>query len=178
MASSQVFPWLRNVAFFLISLVLTTGGARAVSLEESAASKSDDVSALHGARSEGGVTLSPWMSLSEMNAYLEGLDGDKPEGKNFWDRGNWINGVEGRWEGGIQQYRLSHSAVPAHRAYWWFWYVNQDREAFDRLVPQMADDGFALVQFKSYVRPGGSERFQGFWHQLGSLAVAQHFAQR
>jgi hypothetical protein len=101
-----------------------------------------------------------------MNAYLEGLDGDKTGGKNYWDRGNWINAVEGRWEAGIPQYRLTHSAVPEHRDYWWYWYFNQDRESFDRMVHRMADEGFTLVQFNSFVRTGGSERFQGVWHKL------------
>ena len=66
----------------------------------------------------------------------------------------------------MPQYRLTHSAVPEHRAYWWFWYINQDRESFDRLVHRLADEGFALAQFNSYVRPGGSERFQGVWQKL------------
>jgi hypothetical protein len=116
--------------------------------------------------------FTPWMSLSEMNAYLEGLDGDKPEGKNFWDRRNWLTGVEGRWEAGIPQYRLSHSPVPECRTYWWFWYFNQDQKSFDRHVHELADEGFTLVHFNSYVRPGGGERFQGVWQKLVPLTGA------
>ncbi len=113
-----------------------------------------------------------WMSQSELNAYFEKLDGDKPEDKNYWDRGNWITGVEGRWEAGIPQYRISYAKVPESRAHWWFWFVNQDQKSFDERVHQLADEGFTLVQFNSYVRPGGSERFQGIWHKLVPLTGA------
>ncbi|HEX8312019.1 MAG TPA: hypothetical protein VF614_11920 [Chthoniobacteraceae bacterium] len=115
--------------------------------------------------------FTPWMSISEMNAYVEGLDGDKPEGKNFWSRGNWITGVEGRWEAGIPQYRISHSPVPAARAHWWFWFLNVDPKAFEEKVNQLADDGYTLVHYNGYVRPGGGERFQGVWHKLVPLSA-------
>jgi len=116
--------------------------------------------------------FTPWMSLSQLNAYMESLDGDKPEGKNFWDRGNWITGVEGRWEAGIPQYRISHSPVPARRASWWFWFINQDQKSFDKHVHDLADEGFTLVHFNSYARPGGGERFQGVWQKLVPLTGA------
>jgi hypothetical protein len=116
--------------------------------------------------------FTPWMSLSELNAYMEKLDGDKPEGKNFWDRGNWISGVEGRWEAGIPQYRISHNPVPARRAHWWMWFINQDQKSFDKQVHDLADDGYTLVHFNSYVRPGGGERFQGVWQKLVPLTGA------
>jgi hypothetical protein len=67
---------------------------------------------------------------------------------------------------------VSYSAVPEARIYWWYWYFNQDRESFDRHVHELADDGFVLVQYNSYVRPGGSERFQGVWHKLVPLTHA------
>lgn len=113
------------------------------------------------------------MSLSELNGFLEKLDENTPAGgKNFWDRRHWIDEVEGRWQSGIPQYRISYSAVPEARIYWWYWYLNQDRESFDRHVHELADEGFALVQSNSYVRPGGSERFQGVWHKLVPLTHA------
>jgi len=137
--------------------------------EESSTVKSGDAPDPGRAAMEGGQVFTPWMSLSEMNAYFESLDGEKPGGKNYWDRGHWIDEVQGRWAEGIPQYRVSHGAVPESRAHWWFWYLNQDRESFDRLVHQLADEGFTLVHFNSYVRPGGAERFQGVWHKLVPL---------
>jgi len=166
MVCSPLLHSWRRAPFILVAVLLMVGGARAESPRESTESKPGNPSALHGVGSEAGHTSSPWMSLSEMNAYLEGLDGDKSGGKNYWDRGHWIDAAEGRWEAGIPQYRLTHSAVPENRAYWWNWYFNQDREAFDGMVHRMADEGYALVQFNSFVRPGGSERFQGVWHKL------------
>lgn len=106
------------------------------------------------------------MSGDELSAYLEGLDGDKPEDKNYWDRGHWITGVEGRWHGGIPQYRISHEEVPPRRAYWWFWYLNLDQEAFSRHVHRLADEGFTLVHSNHFQRPDGSVRYQGVWHKL------------
>ena len=125
------------------------------------------------ARAEGPGDFTPWMSLSELNAHVEGLGGVKPENKNFWDRGNWMNAVEGRWEAGIPQYRISYGPVPKERrAYWWFWYINQDQQSFDQHVHQLADEGFSLVHFNSFKRPGGSERFQGVWQKLIPLTGA------
>jgi hypothetical protein len=122
---------------------------------------------LSGARAEPPGQLSEWLSLAELNAYLEKLDGEKIDGKNFWDRGNWLTAVEGRWEAGIPQYRISYDAVPAERrANWWQWFFNQDKTSFDQNVHRLADEGYTLVQSNSYVRPGGSERFQGVWHKL------------
>src|SRR5688500_272799 len=78
-----------------------------------------------GLRAEAEKEFTQWMSLSDFNAYMEGLDGEKPEGKNYWDRGNWVLAMEGRWEAGIPQYRFSYAPVPPRRAYWWLWYFNQ-----------------------------------------------------
>jgi hypothetical protein len=166
MVSFRVSPSWRQAAFLLPFLLLMSVGVWAESPQESSASKSGSLPASPGAPVEASHAFTPWMSLDEMNAYFENLDGDKPDGKNYWDRGHWLDEVEGRWEAGIPQYRVSHSAVPASRAHWWFWYMNQDRESFDRLVHHFADEGFVLVSFNSYVRPGGSERFQGVWHRL------------
>jgi hypothetical protein len=119
------------------------------------------------------VESSEWMTLDDLNAWLESLDGDKPEGKNYWDRGHWMTAVEGRWKDGVPQYRVSHSPLPAERrASWWQWYINQDRQSFDSHVHRLADEGYALVQFNSYERPGGGERFQGVWHKLVPLTHA------
>jgi hypothetical protein len=123
-------------------------------------------------RAEPGKDFTPWMSLSDLNSYLEELDGDKPGGKNYWDRGNWIDAMEGRGETGIAQYRIRYSPVPPRRAYWWLWYFNHDRKSFDTQVHKLADEGFTLVHFNSYVRPGGEERFQGVWHKFVPLTGA------
>jgi hypothetical protein len=173
MVFRSVLPHWRYVALFAVSLFLRFGPAWAESPKETAEPKSGGEAtapaALPGAHGE----FTPWMSLSEMNAFFESLeDNTPPGGKNYWDRGHWLNAVEGRWEAGIPQYRLSYGAVPESRAHWWFWYLNQDRESFDRLVHDLADDGCVLVQFNSYIRPGGSERFQGVWHKLVPITHA------
>jgi len=113
------------------------------------------------ARAENPSPLTAWMSLSDLNAYLEGLDGDKPEGKNFWDRGHWITAIEGRWEAGIPQYRVSYDAVPeARRAVWWQWYLNQDKQSFDAHVHQLADEGYTLVHGTATPAPAAPSAFR------------------
>lgn len=172
MVSFTAFANWRRSVLFVIPWLLLLGSVSAETPEGSSTQKSRETSGGTNLQTESGHEFTPWMSLSELNAYLESLDGDKPDGKNFWDRGNWIDKVEGRWEAGIPQYRISHSAVPERRASWWFWYLNQDRESFDRLVHQLADEGFTLVHYNSYERPGGSVRFQGVWHKLIPLTHA------
>lgn len=128
---------------------------------------------LRGARAAGPGEFTPWMPLSGLNEFLEGLSGHEQGAKNFFDRGNWLTAVEGRWEDGIPQYRVSHGPVPAaRRAVWWQWFINQDKQSFDGHVHRLADEGFKLVHFNSYVRPGGGERFQGVWHKLIPLTNA------
>ena len=165
------------LAVCAISLLLPFSGVLAEQpLPENPGVKPGDVVVPPGALQIAQDGFTPWMSLSELNAYMEGLDGDKPTGgKNFWDRGNWINEVEGRWEKGIPQYRIAHGPVPEARAHFWNWYINQDRQSFDKLVGQLADEGYVLVQYNSYTRPGGSERFQGVWHRLVPLTHAALF---
>jgi len=110
--------------------------------------------------------FSEWLTLTEIDEYMQELDGDKPGGKNFWDRGHRITAAEGRWKNGIPQYRIAYEVVPPSKAHWWFWYINQDQKSFDKHVHRLADDGYTLVYHNSYIRPGGSERFQGVWHKL------------
>ncbi len=117
--------------------------------------------------------FSPWMTLSGLNEYMEGLSGHEQDAKNFFDAGNWLTAVEGRWEDGIPQYRVRYDAIPAaRRGVWWMWYINQDKQSFDAHVHRLADEGYALVHLNSYVRPGGGERFQGIWHKLIPLTGA------
>ena len=106
------------------------------------------------------------MSEPELNAYIERLDGERPDGKGYFESGNWITGIEGFWSDGMRKFRLSYDKTPAHRACWWYWYLNQDRESFGKLVHRLADEGFQLVQWNSFIQPGGAERFQGVWHLL------------
>src|SRR3569833_1230829 len=112
MASFTASPNWRRFVLFAISWFLLLSSVSAESPEGSGKPKSRDISGGADLQSESGHEVTPWMSLSELNAYFESLDGDKPGGKNFWDRGNWMDKVEGRWEAGIPQYRISHSAVP------------------------------------------------------------------
>ena len=110
-------------------------------------------------------TRTGWMTLDEMNAKLNALE-QKEDGKNFWDRGHWITAVDGRWHKGAPEYRLRYSEVPEHRAYWWYWWFNQDQKSFRKHMHELADKGFTLVHYQEFERPTGEIRYQGVWHKL------------
>lgn len=106
--------------------------------------------------------FTPWMTSTELNRYLEDLDANMPEGKNFWDRGNRITAAEGRWHQGTYQFRIAHEPVPQpRRAHWWFWYINQPQSEYGRHLHRLADEGFTLVHHQSFTRPDGEIRYQG-----------------
>jgi len=106
-----------------------------------------------------------WMTLEELNKTLAKLE-EKENGKNFWDRGHWMNTVDGRWENGIPEYKISYSTVPENIGHSWYWWFNQSKESFQKNVHKMADEGFTLVYHQSFERPGEDVRYQGIWKKL------------
>jgi hypothetical protein len=111
--------------------------------------------------------FTPWMSHGELDTFLAQFDTNPPGGHpNYWDRGHWINAVEGRWHDGIPQYRIRYGPVPSHKGLWWYWYLNQDQESFSSHVHEMADQGFTLLDPNSFSRPDDTRRYQGVWHKV------------
>ena len=112
-----------------------------------------------------GVVSSEWLPSKDFNQYLAVL-GEKKDSKNYWDRGHWIERVEGRWQDGRPEYKISYGKVPENKGYWWYWWYNQNQESFTKHVDDLAKKGFILVSHQSFVRPGGEVRYQGVWHKL------------
>ena len=56
--------------------------------------------------------FTPWMSLSELNAFMKTFDSKHPGERNYWDQGHWITAVDGRWHCGIPQYRIRYGDAP------------------------------------------------------------------
>ncbi len=111
--------------------------------------------------------FTPWMSHADLDQFLSQYDSTPPGGHpNYWDKGHWINAVEGRWHNGIPEYRIRYGTVPPHRARWWYWYLNQDQESYSRHVHELADQGFTLLDPNSFLRPDGTRRYQGVWQKL------------
>jgi hypothetical protein len=112
--------------------------------------------------------FTPWMSRPELDHFLSQYDTVPPGGHpNYWDKGHWINAVEGRWHGGVAQYRIRYGPVPRpNKGIWWYWYINQPQETFTEHVNELGDDGFVLLDPNSCVWPDGTRRFQGVWHKV------------
>jgi hypothetical protein len=113
--------------------------------------------------------FTPWMTGAELNKFCAGFDTTPPGGHpNFWDKGHWIDAVEGRWHEGVPQYRLKYSDSPhgSGRYLWWYRYYNMDQQSYSRLVHELADQGFTLLDPNSFLRPDDSRRYQGVWHKV------------
>lgn len=111
------------------------------------------------------LTQSGWLSLEELNSLLGELE-KKENGKNFWDEGHWVNSVDGRWENGIPEYKISYSKVPENSGYLWHWWFNQDEKSFRKIMHELADKGFRMVYFQSFKRPTEEIKYQGVWHKI------------
>jgi len=109
--------------------------------------------------------FTPWMSYSEMDAYLKPLDQKDSSGRNFWDHRHWLNAVEGRWHSGQPEFRLRVGEPPKSGPYWWYWWFNQDQEGINKHIHEMSDSHFTLVYLNSFEWPDGTKRFSGVWHR-------------
>jgi hypothetical protein len=111
--------------------------------------------------------FTPWMTGPEVNTFLGQYDTVPPGGHpNYWDKGHWINAVEGRWHDGEVQFRITYGPVPKHRYLWWFWYLGINKSYFGNLAAKMAADNYQLLDSNSFTSPDGTERFQGVWHKV------------
>ena len=55
-------------------------------------------------------------------------------GKNYFEKGNWVNYVEGRWnsETKTTEFRVSTGKQPKGSSWWW--HLNQDKATFSKHV--------------------------------------------
>lgn len=111
--------------------------------------------------------FTPWMSDPQLHDFMRQFDSDPPgHHPNYWDKGHWINAVEGRWHDGEIQYRITYGPVPPHRGLWWYWYLGIGEAHFNRLAKENAADGFTLLDANSFAMPDGTRRYQGVWHKV------------
>jgi hypothetical protein len=119
----------------------------------------------HHYRANHGFT--PWMDKARLDAYIKTLDGDKPGGKNYWERGNWITAVEGRWHNGKPEHRMRYAASPkGKKSVTWYWWLNANQKEWEGHVERYADDGFTLTHSTSYLRPDGRIIYDAVWHKI------------
>ena len=112
--------------------------------------------------------FTPWMSLQEQSELLKKYDTAQPGEQSFWNQGHWITAAEGRWQDGIPQYRLRIVDAPKEQGYSWYWYFNQDKDAFNKKIHTYSDGGYRLVYWNAFQWPDGSKRYQGVWQKLGA----------
>jgi hypothetical protein len=111
--------------------------------------------------------FTPWMDNQQMDAFMKSLDGDRPGGKNYFDRGHWITAVEGRWHDGKPEHRIRYADTPKDVNHlYWYWWLNANQQEWAGHVEHYADDGFTLVHYSSYLRPDGRMIYDGVWHKV------------
>ena len=111
--------------------------------------------------------FTPWMTDPELHTFMSQFDSNPPgHHPNYWDKGHWINAVEGRYHDGAIQFRITYGPVPKHKALWWYWYLGIGKDHFDSLAAEKAAAGFTLLDANSFPMPDGSRRYQGVWHKV------------
>lgn len=109
--------------------------------------------------------FTPWMSLAELNAFMDTFASKHPGEPNYWDQGHWITAVDGRWHAGIPQYRIRYGDAPKNQGYWWYWFINQDQKGFNDKIHNYADQGFIMAYHSRLRWPDGACRYQAVWHK-------------
>ncbi len=102
-----------------------------------------------------------WMTPLALDTYIRHRNSGYSE--SFWERGHWITAVEGRWENGEREFRISFDQIPDRQRWQWQYRVNHTAEEFVQASREFSAQGYKLVQSQSFREPSGTPRYQGVW---------------
>jgi Concanavalin A-like lectin/glucanases superfamily/Bacterial tandem repeat domain 1 len=139
-----------------------------LSILTSGTSTSTNTAATNAPAAGTNLDFTPWMSNPDLDKFLSQYDTVPPgHHPNYWDKGHWMYGVEGRWADNRLEYRIAYGAHNVHHAgLWWYWYINQPEEMFMRRAATYSKDGFVLAHSNYFTMPDGTRRYQGVWHKV------------
>ena len=110
--------------------------------------------------------FTPWMKAREFSQFLKQNEIKDSSGKNFWDRGKWIEAAQGRWKNGYPEYRIRIGSTPKDSRHWWYWWYGVNGSYVEQQIEKLSGDGFQLVQCQHYRRPGGRSVYQAVFHKV------------
>ncbi|MEM9015998.1 MAG: hypothetical protein AAGC68_03210 [Verrucomicrobiota bacterium] len=116
-----------------------------------------------------------WMAPSQLDAYIR----TKNEGfsESFWNRGHWITKVEGRWQNGGHQFRISYEKMPDQDNWQWQYRINMDQQGFFEAMLDFQGQGYFLISKQSFVDGTGRDRYQAVWQRRIEIpSVADNLA--
>lgn len=102
-----------------------------------------------------------WMTPLALDTYIRHRNRGYSE--SFWERGHWITAVEGRWENGIREFRISFDQIPDRSRWQWQYRVNHTAAEFVQASREFSALGYKLVQSQTFREPSGAPRYQGVW---------------
>jgi hypothetical protein len=107
--------------------------------------------------------FTPWLSPLALDTYLR----QKNRGfkQSIWDRGHWIEAIEGRWSEGRHEFRIAFDTIPDRERYQWYYRIDQTSEEYRDTLHRLRREGYTLVQSQAYERPDKSKRYQGVWQR-------------
>lgn len=107
--------------------------------------------------------LTPWMSPLSLDTYIR----QKNRGfrESFWDRGHWIEAIEGRWHEGRRQFRIAFDTIPDRERFQWYCRIDQTEAEYRDTLSRLRREGYTLVQGQVYERPDKTKRYQGVRHR-------------
>lgn len=109
----------------------------------------------------GSGEFTAWMTPLALDTYIRHRNRGYSE--SFWERGHWITAVEGRWENGIREFRISFDQIPDRQRWQWQYRVNHTAAEFVQASREFSAQGYQLIQSQSFREPSGDPRYQGVW---------------
>jgi hypothetical protein len=113
--------------------------------------------------------FTPWMSLLALDTYIRQKNRGFEE--TFWERGNGIRAIEGRWRNGAHEFRIAFARHQKAGGMQWLYRIDQTPAKFEESNSRFAAEGFTLIQSHSYEHPDGNPRYQGVWRKENSTEV-------
>ena len=107
--------------------------------------------------------FTPWLSPLALDTYLR----HKNRGfkQSIWDRGHWIEAIEGRWSEERHEFRIAFDTIPDRERFQWYYRIDQTSEEYRDTLHRLRREGYTLVQSQAYERPDKSKRYQGVWQR-------------
>lgn len=107
--------------------------------------------------------FTPWMAPLALDTYIRQKNRGFTE--SFWNRGHWIEAIEGRWFEGRHQFRIAFETIPDRERFQWYYRIDQTEAEYRDTLSRLRREGYTLVQGQVYERPDKTKRYQGVWQR-------------
>ena len=102
--------------------------------------------------------FSNWMNLQDFRMLISSFK-VKINGISHWDRGFWMEDIQGKYEDGHNQFRLKYTEQP-DGYFWWYWYYGITDERLEQVINKHSQNGFLIYKHTTFTNSSGRNRHQ------------------